>query len=344
MLLIFPASRGDDVRPERVDRSDRSVERSGLQLVTPPAQLAIDRGLTWLAARQQDDGAFGSGGTYRRNVAITGLAGMAFLSAGHSPGRGRYGPNVARALDYILARCQTSGFIVDEDTRTHGPMYGHGFATLFLAEVYGMSPRTDIRDCLTRAVRLIVSTQNRQGGWRYQPARRDADVSVTVCQVMALRAARNCGIHVPRDTIDRSVEYVRRCQNPDGGFSYQLTPRGQSVFPRSAAGVVSLYSAGIYEGRDLERGLDFLMRHIPRGRLFSHEPNYYYGHYYAVQAMWHAGGERWFRWYPAVRDELVRRQQPSGAWPDANICPEYGAAMACLVLQMPNNYLPIFQR
>lgn len=338
-LLLLPAG-GAAAPPDQ----DRSVESSGLKLVTPPAQLAIDRGLAWLAARQQENGAFGSGGTYRQNVAITGLAGMAFLSAGHSPGRGRYGPIVSRALDYILARCQPSGFIVDEDTRAHGPMYGHGFATLFLAEVYGMSPRTDIRDKLTRAVRLIVSTQNSEGGWRYQPVPREADISVTVCQVMALRAARNCGIHVPRETIDRSVEYARRCQNPDGGFRYQLAPRGDSVFPRSAAGIVALYSAGIYEGQDLERGLDYLLRHLPQGEFFRHEPNYFYGHYYAVQAMWHAGGEKWYRWYPAVRDQLVRRQQPAGAWPDTNICPEYGTAMACLVLQMPNNYLPIFQR
>ena len=36
---------------------------------------------------------------------------------------------------------------------------------------------------------LIVRTQNDQGGWRYQPVKYDADLSVTICQIMALRAA-----------------------------------------------------------------------------------------------------------------------------------------------------------
>ena len=101
-------------------------------------------------------------------------------------------------------------------------MYGHGFATLFLAECYGMSPRPELREKLDKAVKLIVNTQNKEGGWRYQPQREDADISVTVCQVMALRAARNAGLYVPKETIDRSIDYVKRSQNADGGFMYML--------------------------------------------------------------------------------------------------------------------------
>jgi hypothetical protein len=221
-------------------------------------------------------------------------------------------------------------------------MYGHGFATLFLAEAYGMSMRPDLRDKLTRAVDLIVDTQNSEGGWRYQPQRLDADISVTICQVMALRAARNAGLHVPHETIERCVAYVKRSQNADGGFMYMSTG-GQSAFPRSAAGVVALFSAGIYEGPEVDKGLAYLMENLPRGGPFNRENHYFYGHYYAVQAMWHAGGEYWQTWYPAIREELLARQREDGSWLDS-ICPEYGTAMACIILQMPNNYLPIFQR
>jgi hypothetical protein len=59
--------------------------------------------------------------------------------------------------------------------------------------------------------------------------------------------------------------------------------------------------------------------------------------------MYQANGEYWQEWYPAVRDQLLQRQQANGHWLDT-ICPEYGTAMACIVLQMPNSYLPIFQR
>ena len=112
-------------------------------------------------------------------------------------------------------------------------MYGHGFATLFLAQVYGMTKRDDIRRKLSDAIRLIVRTQNHEGGWRYQPRPEDADVSVTVCQIMALRAARNAGIHAPKSTRDRCVEYIKKCQNDDGGFRYMLEGSG-SQFARSA--------------------------------------------------------------------------------------------------------------
>lgn len=316
-------------------------EKSAADMITPAAQKAIDKGLAYLAERQHDDGAFGSGG-YSRNVAVCGLAGLAFMSAGSTPGRGPYGRHVAKCVDFILAHTQQGGFIVVPDSSSHGPMYGHGFAALFLAEAYGMTMRADIREKLAKAVELIVQTQNPDGGWRYQPVPRDADISVTICQVMALRAARNAGIFVPRETIDRCIDYVKRSQNPDGGFMYMIQG-GQSAFPRSAAGVVALYSAGVYEGPEIEKGLEYLMNYLPQGGAFSRESHYFYGHYYAVQAMWHAGGKHWNQWYPAIRDELTARQRDDGSWTDS-ICPEYGTAMAAIILQMPNNYLPIFQR
>ena len=221
-----------------------------------PARSAIEKGLAFLAQRQLDDGSFTSGG-YGRNAAVCALAGMAWLAEGSTPGRGPYGEAIRRATDYLLDNTQQSGFISAEGAMSHGPMYEHGFATLFLAEVYGMSPRDDLREKLSRAVELIVRTQNAEGGWRYQPRREDADISVTICQVMALRAARNAGLAVPNETIERSIDYVKRCQNADGGFRYMLTP-GESAFPRSAAGVVALFSAGIYEGPEIERGLAYL--------------------------------------------------------------------------------------
>jgi prenyltransferase beta subunit len=316
-------------------------EKSAAAMITPTTGRSIERGLAFLASKQHKDGAFGSGG-YSRNVAVCALGGMAFMSAGSTPGRGPYGDIVDRCIDFILAHAQDGGFITVQGASSHGPMYGHGFATLFLAEAYGMTMRGDLREKLAKAVDLIVSTQNSDGGWRYQPQRRDADLSVTICQVMALRAARNAGIYVPHETIDRCIEYVKQSQNADGGFMYMIQG-GQSAFPRSAAGVVALYSAGIYEGAEIEKGLAYLMQHIPRGAAFNRESHYFYGHYYAVQAMWHAGGDYWTKWYPAVREALVARQRDDGSWMDS-ICQEYGTAMACVILQMPNNYLPIFQR
>lgn len=311
------------------------------QLLTPQADQAIRQGLDYLSRQQLPDGSFGSEG-YRRNVAVVSLAGLAFLANGSTTGRGPYGRNVSQCLAFVLEHADESGFINAPEGSSHGPMYGHGFATLFLAEAYGMQPDPAVRERLVKAVKLIINTQNDEGGWRYQPERKEADISVTICQVMALRAARNAGIFVGNDTIDRCTDYVKRCQNADGGFAYML-PGGESAFPRTAAGIVALYSAGVYEGEEIRKGLEYLTQHMPQANAPEADNHFFYGHYYAVQATWQAGGETWNRWYPAIRDLLLERRGKDGAWFD-QIGPEYGTAMACLILQMPDNYLPIFQR
>jgi hypothetical protein len=174
------------------------------------ARPAIDKGLKFLATRQQEDGSF-TGGGYGRNAAVVALGGIAWLSSGSTPGRGPYGEQINRATAYLLDHSSPSGFLSVDGAMSHGPMYEHGFATLFLSEVYGMSPRDDLRQKLSRAIDVIVNSQNAEGGWRYQPRREDADISVTICQVMALRAARNAGLRVPNETVDRCVEYVKKC-------------------------------------------------------------------------------------------------------------------------------------
>src|SRR6478609_11068495 len=122
-----------------------------------------------------------------------------------------------------------------------------------------------------------------KGGWRYQPVRRDADLSVTICQVNALRAARNAGIYVPKETVANCIRYVQLSQNPDGGFRYMLQG-GASAFPRSAAGVVALYSAAVYEAKEVDAGIAYLKNHVGEIRGAGRNGHYFYGQYYAAQA------------------------------------------------------------
>jgi hypothetical protein len=143
--------------------------------------------------------------------------------------------------------------------------------------------------------------------------------------------------------IDRAVEYVRACQNADGGFSYQRT-RGRSAWPRSAAGVASLQYAGIYEDDAIDRGLEYLFDNAMPGGGAASEAHYFYGQYYSVQCMYLEGGEAWARWWPAVRREMLSRQSENGLWADASAGSAYGTGMALIVLQIPKRYLPIFQK
>ncbi|OYW24453.1 MAG: hypothetical protein B7Z55_02125, partial [Planctomycetales bacterium 12-60-4] len=102
-MLLAAVTIGLPCLPRNVraqENTQPAIEASGQTLITPGTQRGIDNGLAFLAARQHADGSFGSGSVYRRNVAVTALAGMAFLSAGHTPGRGKYGDNVQRAVDF----------------------------------------------------------------------------------------------------------------------------------------------------------------------------------------------------------------------------------------------------
>src|SRR2546422_156455 len=204
---------------DRVILPDGSAAKD---MITPAAQQAIDQGLAFLSRWQHPDGSFGSL-QYQGNVAITSLAALAMMAGGHHPGRGAYGDVVTKALRYVLDR-SNGGYLVSSNA-SHGPMYGHGFGTLFLAEVHGMvhdkELRERLRTVLKQAIQLILGSQNVEGGWRYTPSSKDADVSVTICQIMALRAARNAGFYVPKSTVDRCTEYVKRCQDREGGFRYQ---------------------------------------------------------------------------------------------------------------------------
>lgn len=340
-------------KPSWAQKSQRPAGQASAQNnaaegeITPELDAAIAKGLKYLEGQQTSDGGFGDG-RYGKNVAVSALAGIALMADGNLPGRGAGGEAVSKCVDYILANCTESGLIAAEGA--NGPMYGHGFATLFLGEVYGMTAgggetaqSQKVHEALVKAVHLIEQTQNEQGGWRYNPVPYDADISVTICQIMGLRSARNAGLEVSKATIDRAVEYVRKCQNPDGGFKYQLES-GASGWPRSAAGVAALFYAGIYSDDAIDRGIAYLQKEAMPGQAAASKAHYFYGHYYCVQAMYLAGGDAWGKWWPAIREELVKSQNEDGSWEDRSVGYTYATAMSLIILQMPKRYLPIFQK
>ena len=319
-------------------------------LYTPEIHRAAQRGLEYLAAHQNDNGSWTCKIGYKLNenymadrandhVCITALCGMAFLAAGEVPGQGKHGQVLEKALDYVLSCVRESdGYITKNGTR----MYEHAFSTMFLAEIYGQSRRQDVGEKLRGAVRCVINSQNREGGWRYQPTTVDADISVTVSTLQALRAARNVGISVPKSVIDAAVKYIKGCANGDGSFNYQIE-RGmtRSTFPLTACGVVALHSAGEYYDRIVDKGIAYLQRF--RRSLRYGEYHYMYGHYYAVQAFYVKGGDAFEDYYKSVTSELLSHQHDDGHWDD-DVGDTYATAMACIIMQVPCDYLPIFQK
>jgi hypothetical protein len=301
---------------------------------------ALKRGWDYLARVQQSDGSLA--GQIGTNVAVVSLSGLAWIAGGSLPGRGPYGDAVQKAVDFVAESCEPSGFIIRPEIVRRGPMYGHGFATLFLAEVVGMTERADLDEKLRAAVNLILKAQNGEGGWRYTPEPLDADLSVTVCQVMALRAARNAGIFVPAEAIRAAIDYVRRSQNTDGGFMYRLEG-GESSYALTAGAIVALQNAGRYDGEELDLGYNFIERRTAEHLLPLSNNYFFYSHYYAVQAMWQRGGTDFQGYYQKIHRVLMDMQSQDGSWVDM-LGRQYGTAMACLILSAPRSLLPIFQR
>ena len=196
-------------------------------LIDDKTELAIKSGLAWLAKVQKDNGSFGMG-TFKGGIASTSLAAMAFMAGGSGPGRGPHGTQVEKALQYVLDR-RPSGFLQAHTAATHGPMYDHAFGTLFLSEAYDLTKRPEIRDKLKKAVRLIVDCQNDEGGWRYQPRRGDADLSVTVCQLNALRPHVRPGC-LCRPRRLRRASATPRSPEPRRGLSLHV-PGGRQRLP-----------------------------------------------------------------------------------------------------------------
>jgi len=350
---------------------------------------AVDRGLRHLASIQNGDGSWSNDvgnklghryqvnrdGVGRPHVGVTAIACMAFMAAGHTPDRGEFKRSVAAGVAYIIRHVDPeTGWISVNGTR----MYEHAFSAMCLAEVYGMTRDPVVLGKLRSAIQFIAKSQNTQGAWRYVPNQQDSDMSICVCQLQALRAAANVGVIVPNEVIDAAKDYVRRSymtnfRSQPGSFSYQIDWDGRSTFALTAAGVVALQSMGEYDSHtydvpgtngpvrrtlDLRRSIDFLRANRPDRNARDLRPGwrycnygFWYGHYYAAQAMYQyqfAEPRVWTEWNDKNRDHFLLLQHANGAWtdeigqwdPGRN---SYATAMACLVLSIPRGYLPIFQ-
>lgn len=335
--------------------------------VTPSSELALKRGLQWLAKNQGPQGNWES-----QDVGLVALGAMAFLADGHSPGRGKYGDVVERAIDFVLRNAKPSGLLNAADAQRD--MYNHGLATFVLGQAHGMTHDPRISKVLEQALRLIANTQARDGGWDYRARRQGYghDLSLVVMQAKALRSAVDSGLEVRRDVIQLAIRSTRQKYRAKNGARSLDDPRikegpGQFTYDghngtiaMAAAGVVCMQEFGQYDDWRIKKNMDVITDAIgklkaPRvgdGRV----PFDAYSLYYVGQALYQVGGEDWKKSYPILRDHLVTSQvrkpnsaSDDGGWRDPRYVtsgrPSYlfGTSVACFVLAMPNRYLPILQ-
>lgn len=315
-----------------------------------PAEVdrALSRGIRYLAAQQQPSGAWRS--LHGESAAMTSLALMAFMANGHVPGEGPHGKNMERGIRWVIDRQHASGIF--STNQTHGPMYEHGICTLMLAEVAGMVDdplASRVRTSLTAGVKLILQSQavpkaqQHFGGWRYNPASNDSDLSATGWQLLALRAAKDVGCDVPVASIDAAVDYVKRCAGRSGGFSYQP---GDGVTPtRTGTGILCLEVCGDHRAPQTMAAAEYLRHRTPR----YNEGWYFYGAYYSSIGMFKVGGNYWTETRDAVTTSLLQVQAGDGAWTGIHSNEEsfgavYCTSLAMLALAVEYQFLPIYQR
>ncbi len=346
--------------------------------VTPEAELALDRGLAWLAANQGPKGNWDS-----QDLGLVSMGALAFLAAGHSPGRGKYGEVVRRALDYVVNNAKPSGLL--NISHSQRDMYNHGLATFVLGQAHGMTTTTDRRlhVVLDRALQLISNTQADDGGWDYRAARlsRGHDLSLVVMQAKALRSAMDSGLDAPPEVIRLAIQSVREHYSPQNGdrnapeseqrkipgqFTYGKGGGGNTI-AMAAAGVVCLQEFGQYNDWRIEKNMDVItaatlkLPQTPRSKKRDGTlPFDAYTLYYVGQAAYQVGGEPWKANYPRMRDYLVSSQVHTpgrtashGSWHDRGALRGgrvsgtpgdlYGTSVACFILAIPNRYLPILQ-
>ena len=321
--------------------------------VLPEQVAAVKKGLDYLAKIQNRSGGIG----VQAPLAFTALAGLAWMAGGSTPTRGPYAANVMNALRFVL-RCArgSSGYLNEGAGRMAGGsgMHGHGYALLFLAELYGMCGDLadslgddNVREAIVRAVLVTEKAQAKPaGGWYYEPTPGQHEGSVTVTQVQALRAARNVGVRVSEKCVEMGVTYIKKSTNPDGTIMYMLGGGSHASYPLTAAGACVYSYFGLYDDPQGQKCMKALYEFIMGKRAGSNQNFDSYATFYAGQAcffMKRRDPKYWTEGYAKIRKQLLSTQSKSGAWMNDSYEGCFGTSCATLVLQIPFRILPIFQ-
>ena len=299
--------------------------------VPAQAELIYERGLQFLLRTQNEKGNWNdSVGT---EPGVVGLCVASILAHGEDPNNGPYAKSIHSGINYILSQQNsTNGYIGSS-------MYNHAFATKALAESYGVVDNPKIAPALKHAVELILSSQkkNRFGAWRYTPDSRDADTTVTGCQMVTLFAARNAGIGVPDEAIKKGLSFLANCRGSDGSYGYTSSSGGKATL--TAVGTLCLSLAKETDSKAYQTSLAYLKKNLDyRDRYYP-----YYYEYYMSQALFHADAATWKEWNARNIRYLSTIQSSDGSFP-GNQGASFNTAGALLSLALNFRYLPIYEK
>ncbi len=319
-----------------------------------PAAVRIinDRGLRYLANTQVADGSWsGAGG----GPGVTGICVMALMASGEDPDFGPYATNIRKALRNIISNQDAKTGYIGGHWGGHGSMYQHGFALLALSEAYGavserllwegsdLPPerRRTLGEAVELAVRSSLTAQKKNpwGAWRYSPESQDADTTVAGTVLMGLLGARNAGIEIPNEAVDKAVSFFQTHTMQDGSVTYQMTSSHGGGLTRSAIGVLIYAIAKRKDTPEYKAASEFIKRRID-SRSTGHP---FYNLYYMAQALFQSDFEAWNAWNQRTIERLQKMQAEDGSFASSH-GRTYGTGMAILALALNYRLLPIYER
>lgn len=306
-------------------------------------EVIYSKGLSFLKSTQSADGSWSnSTGSYGTFPGVVSLSLLSFLAHGDDPNHGPYSKNIQNSIDYLLSKQQKNGYIGSHSLNDpRGNMYNHGFAILALAEAYGMVDDKRIGPALQKAVDLTLTSQktNTVGAWRYSPTARDSDSTVAGCQIVSLYAARNAGIPIPEEALEKAAKYMKSCYNESNG-SYSYTNKSSSArMTLTAIGVLCQALAKKKDTPEFKKSVEYLKDNLNYKEL--HYPAYF--EYYMSQALFHADEETWKIWNKKNIQFLKILQRSDGSF---NVKGKiiYPTSAYLLSLALNYRFLPIYEK
>ncbi|MCP5516614.1 MAG: terpene cyclase/mutase family protein [Verrucomicrobiales bacterium] len=313
-------------------------------------RLMTERSLKYLVETQLPEGRWPG---QESGPGITGICVMALMASGEDPDFGPYAPTLRRALRHIiLNQDANSGHISGPG---HGPMYHHGFATLALSEAYGVvnddllwqdstvpvESQRSVGQALELAVRCTLTAQekNPYGAWRYSPESRDADTTVSGTVLMGLLGAKNAGIEVPNEALEKALAFFKSNTLQDGSVSYQPAQAHGDGVTRTAIGTL-VYAVG--KRKDLPE-YQAASQFIKRRKDLDITDHAFYYRYYMAQALFHSDLEAWKAWNDRAIEKLQAMQAQDGSF-SSDHGPAYGTGMTVLALALNYRLLPVYER
>lgn len=318
-----------------------------------------DAGLRYLIKTQDESGAWKDG---QAGPGVTGMALMALLASGEDPNHGPYRVPIRKALrSMIVSQNAETGFL--GSGQGHDSMYQHGFGMLALSEAYGtVDDRTlwteasaggqkgrPIGQALELSVRCAVTSaqNNPHGAWRYSPDAKDADTSVSGAVLMGLLGARNAGIEVPDETIDKAIKYYASMTGPNGQLGYSGGPGGGSDAVTSIG--VLVYAIARHKALPQYAKAANYLKGRSLGNDAGGEGYPTYTRYYRAQALFQADVAAWEKWNAGLVKEMKAMQAKDGSF--AGFAGRGGGfggtvdtSLALLSLAVNYKFLPVYER